>query len=122
MKDLRVMRPSSNTHPDFTIRHAHLSRVSDSELRYLRTVSDFCINQVNGGVKETEVDKGSMYFIEDHTDDKVVRPVFEAYDYNQNTLGAIRGMTSFSREDIVEIYCNSILHEYNRVFNDRGIS
>ena len=122
MKDLRLLKPSSDTHPDFTIRHAHLSRVSEKELNYLRSVSDFCINQINGGVKDTEVDKGSMYFIEDHTDDKAVREVFEAYDYNQNTVGAVRGMTSFSRKDIVDIYCNSILYEYNEGISGRGIS
>ena len=122
MKNFRITNPNAKTHPDFTIRHAHLSRVSEKDLGYLRSVSDFCINQINGGVKEIEVDKGSMYFIEDHTEDKVVRKVFEAYDYNQNTVGAVRGMTSFSREDIVSIYCNSILYEYNNVFSGRGIS
>ena len=122
LKNLRLQEPTSSTHPDFTIRHAHLSRVSEKDLRYLRSVSDFCINQINGGVKDTGVDKGSMYFIEDHTDEKAVRPIFEAYDYNQNTVGSVRGMTSFSREDIVDIYCNSILYEYNEGISGRGIS
>ena len=63
-----------------------------------------------------------MYFIEDHTDEKAVRPIFEAYDYNQNTVGAVRGMTSFSRKDIVDIYCNSILSTYNEGISGRGIS
>ena len=104
MKNLRITHPAANTHSDFTIRHAHMSRVPESELVYLQSVSDFCINQVNGGVREIDVEKGSQYFIEDHTEGKTVRSVFESYDFNQNTSGAIRGMVSFSREDIVNIY------------------
>lgn len=106
MKNLRIIEHASKTHPDFTIRHAHLSRVSEKELRYLRSVSDFCINQINGGVKEVDVDKGSQYFLEDHTEGKTVQPVFESHDFSQNTTGTIRGMVSFSREDIVDIYTN----------------
>jgi hypothetical protein len=106
LKNLRTIEPAPNTHPDFTIRHAHLSRVSESELEYLRSVSDFCINQINGGVGEVDVDKGSQYFVEDHTEDKKVRTVFESYDFTLNTTSAIRGMVSFSREDIVDIYSN----------------
>ena len=106
MKNLRIIEPAPNTHPDFTIRHAHLSRVPESELEYLRSVSDFCINQINGGVREVDVEKGSQYFVEDHTEGKTVRSVFESHDFTQNTTGAIRGMVSFSREDIVSIYNN----------------
>ena len=50
-----------------------------------------------------DVDKGSMYFIEDHTKGRV-RPIFENYDYQSNTVGCINGLVSFSREDIVNIY------------------
>ena len=106
MINFRILKPNRNSHPDFTIRHAHLSRVPESELEYLRSVSDFCINQINGGVREVDVEKGSQYFVEDHTEGKTVRSVFESHDFTQNTTGAIRGMVSFSREDIVSIYNN----------------
>ena len=106
MRNLRITDTPANTHPDFTIRHAHMSRVSPEDLKRLVSVSDFCINQVNGGVRDTDVDKGSQYFIEDHTENKRVRAVFEKYDYKQNTIGCINGLVSFSREDIVSIYNN----------------
>ena len=52
-----------------------------------------------------DVDKGSMYFIEDHTEERTVRSIFEDYDYQSNTVGSITGLVSFSREDIVKSYC-----------------
>ena len=104
MINFRIKKPSLRSHPDFTIRHAHLSRVSEGDLKYLRSVSDFCISQVNGGVREVGIDKGSQYFIEDHTKEKSVRSVFESHDFEENDIGAIRGLVSFSREDIVTIY------------------
>lgn len=106
MKNLRIRDTPANTHPDFTIRHAHMSRVSSQDLKHLISVSDFCINQINGGVGDTDVRKGSQYFIEDHTEDKRVRSIFENYDYSQNSIGCINGLVSFSREDIVGIYKN----------------
>ena len=103
MKNFRIRTPDPSIHEDFTIRHAHLSRVTDSEIHYLRSISDFCINQINGGVQDVTVDKGSQYFVEDHTRGEV-RKVFESCDFKENTASTINGIVSFSREDIVRIY------------------
>jgi len=115
MQNIRIEISGSKVHPDFTIRHAHLSRVSTRDLESLRTISDFCIGQVNGRVTDTNIESGSQYFIEDHTDDKRVREIFESYDTTLNDASVIKGVVSFSREDLVEAYetCLSDMFQYN---------
>ena len=104
MIDLRLSSDTLTEHEDFTIRHAHMSRVSDKLRNYLVTTSDFCISQIGGIVREVDIDKGSQYFIEDHTEDKRVRSVFENADLTNFQKGIGEGFTSFSRSDIIELY------------------
>ena len=79
---------------DFTIRHAHFSRVPNREILKLKSESNFCINQIIGKVTTLdEVKSGSQYFIQDNTTDKRVEQVFRSADlseYNNNaTLSLI---------------------------------
>lgn len=104
MDNIRLLHSNPKVHPHFTIRHAHLSRISEQELQSLRTVSDFCIGQINGKVAGVDVVSGSQYFIEDHTEEKKVRSIFEASDRTGYDRSVINGVVSYSREDIVNLY------------------
>lgn len=98
----KIVEP--NTHKDFTITHAHLSRTSEDQLSKLKNDNDFCIGQVTGKLADIEnISKGSQYFIKDNTSAKTVRKVFEEEKLTQPhayNMGAV----SFSRADIVAIY------------------
>ena len=98
------------TYDDFTIRHAHYSRVPEREILNLKSKSDFCINQIIGKITSLEeVESGSQYFIQDNTEDKRVEQVFRNADLTEYQNNAtIKGMVSFSREDLVEIYKKGI--------------
>lgn len=92
-----------NTHPDFTMVHAHLSRTSPEQLEKLRE-SDFCIGQVSGRIQNVEdVSTGSQYFVTDNTPDKTVREVFERSKLTQPEVYNM-GAVSFARADVVRIY------------------
>jgi len=104
VNNLRLTSDTLMEHADFTIRHAHMSRVNDKLRNQLITISDFCISQIGGLVREVNVDKGSQYFIEDHTDDKRVRSVFENADLTEFQKGIGEGFTSFSRSDLIKLY------------------
>jgi len=105
MKNLRETDPNyPDVHEDFVIRHAHLSRVEEKELKRLIDVSDFCIGQVSGRINNcSEVKRGSQYFIEDLTKDKKVRRLFEMKILNRGDSYYLT-IESFSRSDIVKIY------------------
>jgi len=97
-----------DSHADFNMSHAHLSRTSPEQLRKLRENSDFCIGQVTGKITDLETtDKGSQYFVKDNTEDKRVRKVFEQEKLTQPKVYNM-GAVSFSRADIVSIYENRI--------------
>lgn len=104
MINLRLTSDTLTEHADFTIRHAHMSRVSDKLRKQLTSISDFCISQIGGMVREVDIDKGSQYFIEDHTEDKRVRSVFENADLTDFQKGIGEGFTSFSRSDLIKLY------------------
>ena len=109
MKNLRETDPNyPDVHEDFVIRHAHLSRVEENELRRLIDTSDFCIGQVSGRINScSEVKKGSQYFIEDLTKDKKVRKLFEREILSRGD-SYYTTMESFSRSDLVKIYNNRL--------------
>jgi len=103
----KVIRPK--THDDFTIRHAHSSQVPESAIAKLKSISNFCVNQIIGKITTLEeVGSGSQYYIQDHTKDKTVEKVFRKADLSEYAKNAtIKGMVSYSREDLVEIYQNN---------------
>ena len=107
MKNLRKTQDNPKIHPDFTIRHAHLSRISDSERKELMEISDFCLSQIGCRVLGLDAVKGSQYFIEDHTQSKSVKSVFENADLSEFDIGVHKGLNSFSRSDIVTVYLNA---------------
>ena len=93
-----------DSHKDFSVLHAHLSRTSPEQLEVLRTSSDFCIGQVTGKVTNLETtERGSQYFVKDNTETKVVRQIFEKEKLTQPKVYNM-GAVSFSRADLVSIY------------------
>jgi len=101
----RVQTVRPRTHPDFLMRHAHLSRISPDELTQLRDTHDFVIPQVGSNFRPRDVIdvyRGSQWFIKELSPG--VRAAFEAADFsflaNMNTAH-----TSLSRADIVQAYC-----------------
>lgn len=98
----REERP--DRHPDFAMRHAHLSRVSAEALGRLRAEHAFTIPQVGADFRPREVDtvvRGSHWFIRPLVPG--VRERFERLDF-----GFLDGLntahTSLSRRDIVAAY------------------
>lgn len=107
MINIRKLKDDSKEHPDFIIRHAHLSRTPEAELEILRNSSDFCLSQIGCRVQGVSISKGSQYFIEDQTLDKSVKYMFEQADLSEFNIGVHKGLTSFSRADIVKVYNNT---------------
>ena len=107
MINIRKVEDDSKEHPDFIIRHAHLSRTNETQLEVLRNSSDFCLSQIGCRVQGVSINKGSQYFIEDQTLDKSVKCVFEQADLSEFNIGVHKGLTSFSRADIVKVYNNN---------------
>jgi len=100
---MQIVRPRS--HPDFAMRHAHLSRVSPEVLAQLKATHDFVIPQVGSKFHPRDVfdvHRGSQWFIKELSPG--VRTTFEAADFSfladMNTAH-----TSLSRADIVQAYC-----------------
>lgn len=100
----RVKVEPKNHHEDFTMRHAHLSRVSLQELKDLRDNYDFTIPQVGANFSPRDVqdvNKGSHWFIS--ASSPQVRKVFE--NANFDFLADMNiAHTSLSKSDIVRAY------------------
>ena len=101
---LRAKQIGARSHPDFEMRHAHLSRVSPLQLQDLRQGYDFAIAQVgnNFAPRDTsELTKGSYWFIKAKCSD--VQERFEALDF-----AFLDGMNlahkSLSKADIIAAY------------------
>ena len=100
----REIQKRRAVHQDFSMKHAHLSRISLNELNELRQWADFAIPQVGANFKPREcsgLSKGSYWFIKGKHPD--VRRAFENADFdfleNMNTAH-----TSLSKSDIVYAY------------------
>ena len=108
MNNLRESSVGPSVHEDFTIRHAHLSRVTPSHLNRLREISDFTVSQIGGRVSDLGVESGSIYFIEDHTENKTVEETFRRADLSDHLqYSTIIGVVSFSQADLVHLYLTS---------------
>jgi hypothetical protein len=103
-EDRRPRRRLAATHPDFEMRHCHLSRASAAELQRLRAAYPFAIAQVGSDFRPrpaATVVRGSHWFIRPaHAD---VERRFARLDF-----GFLSGMntahTSLSKRDIVAAY------------------
>jgi len=102
-KQRELIRPQ-HTHSDFLMRHAHLSRTTETERKKLDEFADFAIPQVGARfrpVDPSSLVKGSHWFIK--LNDGAVREAFERLDFSflsgQNTAH-----TSLSKSDIVRAY------------------
>lgn len=102
--ELREMVQLPDTHPDFEMKHAHLSRVSELELARLRREYEFTIPQVGANFSPRPVEtvvKGSHWFIKTHT--VGVRERFEQLDFSFLD-GMNTAHKSLSKRDIVAAY------------------
>ena len=93
-----------DSHPDFRMKHGHLSRLTEEQLRDLRANFEFTIPQVGSDFRPrdvTAVSRGSHWFIQPTTPG--VRARFEELDFsfleNMNTAH-----TSLSKRDIIAAY------------------
>jgi predicted RNA methylase len=101
----KIWRP--HTHPDFHMRHAHLSRVSPNALRELRSNYAFTIPQVGSDFRPRDVrlvERGSHWFIQPRQPG--VHEVFQNCDFSfLNEMNTV--VTSVSRADIVQAYSSA---------------
>jgi hypothetical protein len=103
----RTTRPKIQveaSHPDFQMRHAHLSRTSPEMIKRLREEYAFSIPQVGANFKPRDsdtVDRGSHWFIQPNTDD--VRTIFELLDFSFLD-GKNTAHKSLSKADIIQAY------------------
>ena len=108
--ELRTKQIGARTHPDFEMRHAHLSRVTAQQLRELRTY-DFAIAQVgnNFAPRNPEtIAKGSYWFV------RAKAPqVEERFDHLDFTFldGMNLAHKSLSKADIIAAYENVVKAE-----------
>lgn len=102
--DKRTQIVFRDTHPDFTMKHCHLSRVSENDLMVLRKEYKFAIPQVGSSFKPQDVNrvtKGSHWFIKPHVPG--VRRRFEKLDFSFLD-GMNTAHKSLSKRDIIKAY------------------
>jgi hypothetical protein len=100
----RAVEAPAGSHPDFALRHAHLSRVSTDELARLRRDHAFTVPQVGADFRPREVadvTRGSHWFVRPLA--AGVRERFERLDFSF-LAGMNTAHTSLSRSDIVAAY------------------
>lgn len=98
----RVDLPS--THPDFDLRHRHLSRLAPGELDELRRSFAFTVPQVGADFRPRDVEdvvRGSHWFVRPRADG--VRSRFERLDFSFLD-GMNTAHKSLSKRDIVAAY------------------
>lgn len=105
--ELRSQTRLPDSHPDFFMKHGHLSRLTAAELEVLRANFEFTIPQVGGDFRPrdvTSVERGSHWFIRPNVPG--VRERFESLDF-----GFLEGLntahTSLSKRDIVAAYVSA---------------
>lgn len=103
----RQLIKRQESHQDFDLRHAHLSRISQEELDELRNTFDFAVAQVGANFSPKDVaavDKGSYWYVRELAPG--VREVFEHLDFSFLD-GLNLSFKSLSKKDIVEAYINA---------------
>ncbi len=102
--ELRSLIQAESTHPDFSMKHAHLSRVTPEELAELCSNFDFAIAQVGSNFIPKDpatLTRGSYWFVRENIPG--VRFVFERLDFafldDMNTAHK-----SLGKPDIVAAY------------------
>jgi len=106
-EELRTKEIGARTHPDFEMRHAHMSRVTPHELQELHTY-DFAIAQVGNNFAPRDpfgIVKGSYWFI------KAIAPqVKERFERLDFTFldGMNLAHKSLSKADIIAAYENVV--------------
>ena len=104
LPEQRRIEAPARSHPDFAMRHAHLSRVTADQLARLRRDHAFTVPQVGADFRPravAEVTRGSHWFIRPLADG--VRERFERLDFSF-LAGMNTAHTSLSRSDIVAAY------------------
>lgn len=102
--ELREVVELPSTHPDFAMRHGHLSRLSELELARLRRDYEFTVPQVGADFRPRSVEtvsRGSHWFIRPNVPG--VRERFERLDFSFLD-GMNTAHKSLSKRDIVAAY------------------
>jgi hypothetical protein len=95
-------------HPDFDLRHAHLSRTSKDEISRLVSDFDFAIAQVGSNFVPKDpgaVSAGSYWFV--RAKRPGVREVFERLDFSF-LHGLNLSFMSLSKKDIIQAYLSAL--------------
>ena len=106
--EIRNIIHLADSHPDFEMKHAHISRTSEADLSRLRSEFEFTIPQVGASFfpRDVEVvDKGSHWFIKPK--DVLVRKRFEVLDFSFLD-GMNTAHKSLSKRDIIAAYQNVV--------------
>lgn len=96
------------SHPDFQLKHCHLSRVSEKDMELVRGAYPFAIPQVGAKFlikNSADVKAGSYWFVKPNA--AHVREVFEKLDFGFLT-GMNTAFTSLSKKDIVRAYNDAL--------------
>ena len=104
---LRDLLKPAKSHPHFLMKHAHLSRVSESEKQDLVKFADFAIPQVGAKFHPTDpktITKGSYWFI--RLESGAIRLAFDHLDF-AFLEGTNTAHTSLSKADIVQAYVDA---------------
>ncbi|MEY5017094.1 MAG: hypothetical protein RL431_143 [Actinomycetota bacterium] len=106
--EARALAPRVSSHPDFTMKHAHLAWTTEAQRQELRDTHDFAIAQVGANFAPKDVDsvtKGSHWFVRGVVPG--VRDVFERLDFS-HLSGMNTAHTSLSKRDIIEAYSRAL--------------
>jgi hypothetical protein len=104
----RVQVELDSKHPDFEVKHFHLSRTSIERLVAARSYYDFAVPQVGGRFTTKsmeEVERGSYWFVKENISG--LRDVFDRLDYSF-VDGMNTAHRSLSVKDIILAYKNAI--------------
>jgi predicted RNA methylase len=105
---LRPLITPDTSHPDFLMRHAHLSRIDETERQELIAFADLALPQVGSRfvpVDPPTVSRGSYWFI--RLNSSASREAFERLDFSF-LAGTNTAHTSVSKADIVRAYRSAL--------------
>lgn len=101
---LRPLVTPDKTHPDFSMRHAHLSRIDETKRQELIAFADFALPQVGACFRPSDpsaLTKGSHWFIK--LNPSAIPEAFDHLDFSFLD-GKNTAHTSLSKADIVHAY------------------
>jgi predicted RNA methylase len=108
--EIRSLLTPDRTHPDFSMRHAHLSRTDEMQRQALIAFADLALPQVGAHFRPSDpstLTKGSHWFI--RLNPSAVPEAFHQLDFSF-LEGTNTAHTSLSKADIVRAYLEACNH------------